>query len=46
MPNIQLNKFYDWIQQDDILASSWGIVDSKNITWLRTWYGATLWHYR
>lgn len=38
MLNVEMNTFYQWTQQDDILASSWGIVDSENLDWLETWY--------
>ena len=43
MPNIELNHFFEWIQQDDIISSSWGIVEAEGLDWLRTWYGITLW---
>jgi len=41
--NLTLNTFYKGIQQDDIVGSSFGVIESKNIDWLRTWYWATLW---
>lgn len=43
MPKITFNKPYAWISQDDIVAQPWQIIEGNNITWLRTWYGWTLW---
>jgi len=43
MPNIELNTFYPWLQEDDIISQSWGIVESENLDWNRTGYGITLW---
>lgn len=42
-PVVELNQYFNWIQQDDIISSSWGILESDNLDWTRTWYGITLW---
>jgi len=41
--NLTLNTFYKGIQQDDVVGSAFGVIESKNIDWIRTWYWATLW---
>ncbi len=43
MPIITWNKPYAWISQDDIVASPGQIIEGKNIDWLRTGFGWTLW---
>ncbi len=43
MPTIWLNTFFEGIQQDDIIGSNFGILESNNIDWNRTGYWATLW---
>lgn len=43
MLNIEYNDFTQWIQQDDILSVKSWLIDGKNVTWLKTGYGITLW---
>lgn len=43
MPNVELNQFFPWIQQDDLISQSWGVLEAENLDWNRTWYGITIW---
>lgn len=42
MPTRNYTTFYPWIKQDDKIWNP-GFIDAKNLTWLSTWEGITLW---
>ena len=37
------NQFYTWLWQDDFLTGWPKLIDSKDLSWLNTWYWVTLW---
>ena len=43
MPSVWYNTFFEWVQQDDIIASNEWILEAKNIDWNRTGYWVTIW---
>ena len=43
MPKVEYNDYTPWIQKDDIVSPKPGLIEWKNVTWLETGYGITLW---